>query len=223
MKNLVQDNQLMGPPLVFDPQRLYALFGKRCVDTVLALVLLPVLVPIIGLLYFLVRLDGGPGFFGHTRIGRDGTKFRCWKLRSMVVDAETKLQDYLEANPSAAAEWERDFKLAEDPRITRLGRILRKTSLDELPQLWNVLRGDMSFVGPRPVTDSEITRYGADGGAYLSVKPGVTGGWQVSGRNDVDYDRRIAMDVAYLDQMGLFFDLGVIGKTAFAVVNRTGK
>jgi len=203
--------------------QLYLSHGKRVTDIVLALLLLPVLVPVIAILYLITRRDGGPGFFGHRRVGKDGKVFKCWKIRTMVVGAEQKLQEHLRANPEAAAEWARDYKLENDPRITRIGDFLRRSSLDELPQIWNVLKGEMSFVGPRPIIRTEMHKYAGYQWAYLAVRPGVTGVWQVSGRNDVDYDQRVAMDVDYMSQAGLLFDLGVVVKTAGAVLKRTGK
>jgi len=201
----------------------YMQYGKRMTDLTLAVLMLPVLAPVIAVLYLLTRLDGGPGFFGHRRIGKDGKAFKCWKIRTMVVGAEAKLQEHLQNNPEAAAEWARDFKLDNDPRITRVGNFLRKTSLDELPQLWNVIKGEMSFVGPRPIIRTEMHKYAGYQWAYLAMKPGVTGVWQVSGRNDVDYDERVAMDVEYLSRAGFAYDLGVMFKTAGAVLKSTGK
>ncbi|WP_027245279.1 sugar transferase [Leisingera daeponensis] len=201
----------------------YSRFGKRIFDILFALLLLPVLVPVILILWGVVRLDGGPGFFGHTRVGQNGKPFKCWKVRSMVVDAESRLQAHLDSNPEAAAEWERDHKLTNDPRINRLGRILRKTSLDELPQIWNVLRGEMSFVGPRPIVTKELPKYGSSVSAYLAQKPGITGLWQISGRNDISYDERVALDVAYLSCRGFFKDLKIILRTGAAVLGRTGR
>lgn len=201
----------------------YAKLGKRCFDIVFALFLLPILMPVICMLWAAVRLDGGPGFFGHTRIGRNGQPFKCWKVRSMVVDAEARLQDYLDANPDAAAEWARDHKLTNDPRINRLGHILRKTSLDELPQIWNVLKGEMSFVGPRPIVTKELAKYGSGVSAYLAQKPGITGLWQVSGRNDISYDERVALDVSYLSRCSFGLDLKIIAKTGAAVLGTTGR
>lgn len=214
---VAQDHALEAPTGV------YAAGGKRIFDIFFALLLLPVLVPVIALLWCVVRRDGGPGFFGHTRVGQSGKAFKCWKLRSMVVDAEARLQAYLEANPEAAAEWARDHKLTDDPRINRLGHILRKTSLDELPQIWNVLKGEMSFVGPRPIVTKELTKYGSSVSAYLVQKPGITGLWQVSGRNDISYDERVALDVAYMFKRSFSTDLKIIAKTALAVVDRTGR
>lgn len=201
----------------------YPSFGKRAFDISFALLLLPVLVPVILLLWVLVRCDGGAGFFGHTRVGRNGKPFKCWKLRSMVVNAEAKLQAYLDANPEAAAEWERDHKLTNDPRINGLGHFLRKTSLDELPQIWNVLKGEMSFVGPRPIVTKELKKYGHSVPAYLAQKPGITGLWQVSGRNDISYDERVTLDVAYLTRRSFRTDLQIIARTGLAVLGTTGR
>ncbi|MCT4554241.1 MAG: sugar transferase [Pelagimonas sp.] len=207
----------------FDKATLYTRFGKRALDLTLALLLVPVLAPVVLVLALLVRRDGGDALFGHRRIGRNGKVFKCWKIRTMVPNAERRLLAYLRENPEAAAEWARDHKLENDPRITKLGNFLRRSSLDELPQLWNVIKGEMSLVGPRPIVRSELHKYGTARAAYLAMKPGVTGLWQVSGRNDVSYDERIAMDLTYADSMSMTGDLGIIAKTAGAVLDRTGK
>lgn len=196
---------------------------KAALDVVLVLLALPLVIPVITILYIATRLDGGPGFFGHMRVGRDGRPFRCWKIRTMVPDAEAALAQYLERHPGAAAQWKREFKLDDDPRITPLGTFLRSTSLDELPQVWNVLRGEMSLVGPRPITPEELAHYRGYEWCYLSVKPGITGVWQVSGRNDVSYAERVQMDVEYLRSRSLMLDLSLIMKTVGAVLKRTGK
>jgi lipopolysaccharide/colanic/teichoic acid biosynthesis glycosyltransferase len=141
----------------------------------------------------------------------------------MVVDAEARLAEHLSADPKAAAEWERDRKLTDDPRITQFGRLMRESSLDELPQIFNVLRGEMSFVGPRPVPAAELAKYSGYEWAYKSVKPGITGLWQVSGRNDVDYATRVQMDVRYVRTRSLPGDVGIIVRTAGAVLQRTGR
>nr|WP_156883088.1 sugar transferase [Rhodovulum sp. P5] len=201
----------------------YVRYGKRIFDITLAILSLPVLLPVIALLWVLVRLDGGPGFFLHTRVGRNGKPFKCWKIRSMVVNAEHKLKAYLARNPEAAAEWERDFKLTDDPRVTRIGRFIRKTSLDEIPQIFNVLTGEMSFVGPRPIVTEELQRYGQHASSYMAMTPGVTGLWQVSGRNEISYGERIALDISYLEHCSLRTDLSIIWKTGAAVIFRTGK
>ncbi|WP_236045437.1 MULTISPECIES: sugar transferase [Pseudooceanicola] len=202
---------------------MYTRFVKRVFDLVLALMLLPVLLPVIAVLWILIRRDGGPGFFGHRRLGHNGKSFRCWKIRTMVVDAEARLTQHLANNPEAAEEWKRDQKLTNDPRITKLGHLLRATSLDELPQIWNVLKGEMSFVGPRPITRDEIRRYGKSRVAYLSMRPGLTGLWQVSGRNDVTYDERVAMDVEYAKKASFLMDCKLLVKTFNAVLGQTGR
>lgn len=201
----------------------YTRSAKRTFDVWVALLILLASAPFIGLLYLLVRLDGGPGFYGHMRIGRNGTPFRCWKLRTMVVNSEARLRELLERDPAAAAEWAATFKLTSDPRITAIGRFLRRTSLDEFPQLWNIVLGQMSFVGPRPVTEKELQIYGSLAGNYLSCLPGLTGLWQVSGRNDVSYADRVKLDMEYLASVSFLQDLRIIGRTAGVVLRRTGR
>lgn len=196
---------------------------KRFFDVAFALILLPVIVPVIALLWCVVSLDGQNAFFGHRRIGMDGKAFKCWKIRTMVVDAERKLQEHLANDPQAAEEWARDQKLTNDPRVTRLGQFLRKTSLDELPQIWNVLKGEMSFVGPRPIVRTELQKYGVYRNAYKTMKPGITGLWQVSGRNDVSYDERVMMDLDYMIRASFGLDMRIILGTASAVLGRTGR
>ena len=149
------------------------------------------------MLWVISTRDGGPEFFGHVRVGKDGVPFRCWKVRTMVVDAQEKLEAHLKCNPEAAKEWTQDHKLSNDPRITRYGNVLRRTSLDELPQILNVIKGEMSFVGPRPIVEDELVRYGPFKGTYLSMRPGITGLWQVSGRDDISYDERVDLDLIY--------------------------
>jgi len=203
--------------------RFYRNYAKRSFDLALAIALTPIVAPIIALLWLVAKMDGGSGFFGHTRIGKDSKGFRCWKIRTMVVNAPAKLAVYLENNPEAAKEWKRDHKLRCDPRITPVGDFLRRTSLDELPQLWNVFKGEMSFVGPRPIVQEELSRYGAASRNYLSVRPGITGLWQVSGRNDISYDERVDLDVAYIQNVSFLGDAKLILATANTVLKRTGK
>lgn len=200
----------------------YSTTGKRFCDFCLALVLAPVLFLPILVLALLVKRDGGPAFFGHKRVGKDGKEFRCLKLRTMRPDAEAFLEQYLAENESARAEWVIFYKLKSDPRITRVGRFLRKTSLDELPQIFNVLRGDMSFVGPRPVPMRELVEYGSARHAYLMGRPGITGVWQVSGRNELDYATRVAMDVQYRRSENFVGDTVIILKTPSKVLKATG-
>jgi undecaprenyl-phosphate galactose phosphotransferase len=170
----------------------------------------------------LMRREGGSVIFKHRRIGRGGQTFECLKFRTMIPNADQVLRTLLERDPELKAEWVRDHKLRNDPRITRLGRFLRRTSLDELPQLWNVLRGDMSLVGPRPVVREELLRYGRNVGIYLAAKPGITGLWQVTGRNDTDYRRRVVLDTYYVRNQNLLLDLYILFKTTGVVLGGTG-
>lgn len=196
---------------------------KHILDRVAAALLLVVFAPVFALAAMLIGMDGGPVMFSHRRVGRDGEAFGCLKFRTMVVGAEDLLPEYLRLHPAAAEEWRRGQKLAFDPRVTGIGKLLRRTSLDELPQLWNVLRGEMSLVGPRPVTRSEIsTHYSRCAGVVTSVKPGLTGLWQVSGRNDVDYEKRVALDLRYVESWSLLKDLCILFKTADVVLSRSG-
>ena len=166
--------------------------------------------------------DGGPMIFAHQRVGRGGRLFAVLKFRSMATDAPTRLQHLLDTDPEARVQWERDHKLRNDPRITPLGEFLRRSSLDELPQLFNVLRGEMSLVGPRPIVQAEACRYGRRINDYCSVRPGITGLWQVSGRNDTSYKRRVALDVLYCRRKSLLLDLQVLLMTVPAVLMRRG-
>ena len=173
--------------------------------------------------YRIKKEDPGPIFFAHTRIGKDGKPFPCYKFRSMVVNSKEMLEKHLAENPEARAEWEREFKLKNDPRITPIGQVLRKSSLDELPQIFNVLKGEMSLVGPRPVVQEELDKYyGEAVKEYCSVKPGITGLWQVSGRSDVDYPERVAMDVEYVRTRNLWKDIVILYKTFDVVLNKKG-
>lgn len=196
---------------------------KRCVDLLLVFSLLPILLPVIGILYLVARLDGGKtGFYGHERVGKCGQPFTCWKIRSMSPHSENLLDALLARDAQARADWDRDQKLRNDPRVTRIGRYLRESSLDELPQIWNVLRGEMSIVGPRPVTEAELVRYGTGKRAYLSMRPGITGLWQVSGRNDVTYDERVQFDLTYRENISWFYDACILVRTLGVLLSRNG-
>lgn len=195
---------------------------KRSFDIAGAAGAIVLFAPLMAILWCLVKLDGGPALFGHTRIGAGGRPFTCWKFRSMVVNANEVLAELLRRDPAAAQAWARDFKLKHDPRITGIGRVLRETSLDELPQLWNILRGDMSLVGPRPIVREEMARYGVSIVAYLSCRPGLTGLWQVSGRNDVTYAERVELDQRYTLSWSLGRDISIILKTVGVVLKRSG-
>lgn len=195
---------------------------KRLFDTVAAALLLVTLSPVLLLLALLIRRDGGPALFAHPRIGKQGRVFNCYKFRTMVVDAEQQLEQLLQKRPELRHQWQRERKLRHDPRVSPIGRLLRRTSLDELPQLINVVRGEMSLVGPRPVVRAELPRYGDEVGYYLMVRPGMTGLWQVSGRNDVDYDTRVYLDTWYVKNWSLWHDLVILIKTVRVVLSRSG-
>jgi Undecaprenyl-phosphate galactose phosphotransferase WbaP len=197
-------------------------FLKRLFDIVGSLMLLVVLAPLFAYLVWRIWQTGGAPVFSHARVGRYGRPFGCLKFRTMVPDAERVLKRVLEADPEARAEWERDFKLKDDPRITRIGAFLRRTSLDELPQLWNVLKGEMSLVGPRPIIEQELERYGDQVGYYLEIRPGITGLWQISGRNDTGYEDRVALDSWYVRNWSLWYDLVILVKTVRVVLRREG-
>ncbi len=170
----------------------------------------------------IVALDGGKPVFGHVRVGRHGRPFRCWKFRTMVPDADRRLAEILTSDPQAAAEWQQFQKLSNDVRVTRIGRFLRATRLDELPQLVNVLRGEMSLVGPRPVTAEEIWRYGPAAAAVLSLRPGMTGPWQILGRRRVGYDQRVGLDLGYSRNINFLRDAGIFLRTIKVVLDRSG-
>ena len=200
------------------------IFLKRIFDltlTIFGTILISPLLVFIA--YKIHKEDPGPIIFSHTRIGKDGKEFSCYKFRTMVVNSDEVLEKYLLQNPVAKAEWESNFKLKDDPRITPIGEFLRKSSLDELPQIFNVLKGDMSLVGPRPVVREELDRYYCEATKdYYSVRPGITGLWQVSGRNDVSYDKRVAMDVEYIRTHNLWMDIVLLYKTIDVVWNKKG-
>ncbi len=205
------------------PRGIYRKIGKRFLDVAFICATAPVVVPVIAVLALITAKDGHNPFFGHKRVGLHGREFRCWKIRSMVPDAEAKLKAYLENNPAAKAEWDQNFKLDNDPRITPIGNFLRRSSLDELPQILNILKGEMSVVGPRPVTRKELDLYGPAAREYLSVRPGLTGPWQVGGRNDITYDARVALDVNYTLKHGFWRDTAIILGTVKAVLAKTGR
>jgi lipopolysaccharide/colanic/teichoic acid biosynthesis glycosyltransferase len=195
----------------------------RVFDVALALAALVFFLPLMLLLAILVFVTNpGPVIFAHRRIGKGGRHFHCLKFRTMAVDAEQRLAHLLATDEGARIEWTRDHKLRDDPRVTRLGSFLRKTSLDELPQLINVLRGEMSLVGPRPIVDAERIRYGRYFAHYCQVRPGITGLWQISGRNNVSYRRRVAFDVAYSRSRSLAFDAKILAATIPSVLMARG-
>lgn len=203
-------------------QTFYAVFGKRALDIFIAVSTIVITLPVILFCAAVTALDGQWPFFGHKRVGLNGREFRCWKVRSMVADSEMHLAAHLESDAAARDEWARSRKLKNDPRITRFGMFLRKSSLDELPQILNVLMGEMSIVGPRPVVRDELQLYGSNRRAYLKMRPGITGLWQVSGRNGVSYDDRVGFDQEYSETYSLRRDLTIILQTFRVVVTRNG-
>lgn len=195
----------------------------RAFARVSALVLLVLSAPLLLLIAGLVWLeDRGPVVFAHYRIGRNGRPFRCYKFRTMVRNADVVLRELLATDAQRRAEWERDQKFEHDPRVTRIGNFLRRTSLDELPQLYNIWRGEMAFVGPRPIVVQELNRYGVWMRHYLSVPPGLTGLWQVSGRNDVSYEQRVALDRDYVEQRSWLLDALIVARTFKVIALRHG-
>jgi Undecaprenyl-phosphate galactose phosphotransferase WbaP len=198
-------------------------FIKRASDIVISCGALILGFPLLMALAVWVKITSpGPLFYGHERIGRSGKRFKAWKFRSMCVNADEVLEKTLSENPELKAEWDATQKLQNDPRVSSSGRFLRKTSLDELPQLWNVIRGEMSLVGPRPIVASEVEKYDKTFGNYLRVTPGVTGFWQVSGRNLTTYDKRVELDDYYVKNWSLFFDLYILFRSIKTVVFREG-
>jgi undecaprenyl-phosphate galactose phosphotransferase len=195
---------------------------KRGFDIVASLSALVIGSPILCWIAIKVLASGRPIFYGHKRVGRNGKPFPCYKFRTMMPNADVLLRELLANDPAAKEEWERDFKLKNDPRITPIGRFLRRTSLDELPQLWNVLKGEMSLVGPRPIVDAELERYGNQVDYYLEARPGITGLWQISGRNDITYDTRVYLDAWYVKNWSLFSDLVILFKTVKVIFKKDG-
>lgn len=195
----------------------------RTIDVTIALAAVLLLLPLLVLLIVTLKLTSrGPILFAHPRIGKGGQVFPCYKFRSMVVNSSEVLERHLAECPQARAEWQRDHKLRNDPRVTPIGRLLRRTSLDEVPQIFNVLRGEMSLVGPRPIVAGEIFRYRQYIFDYMSVKPGITGLWQISGRNNTTYRRRVALDTAYARSRNVAFDIAIMARTVPAVLLGSG-
>ncbi|HXJ00768.1 MAG TPA: sugar transferase [Micropepsaceae bacterium] len=198
------------------------LSAKRILDIVGALAALMLFAPLMTVIYVGLLLSGGSPIFVQHRVGRNGGLFRCYKFRSMVKDANRVLSDYLEHNPAAREEWNRSFKLLRDPRITWFGQCLRRTSMDELPQLFNVLKGEMSLVGPRPIVPNEVEYYADKITDYCRCRPGMTGLWQVSGRNLVSYDRRVRLDAIYARKQSVRLDMIILLRTVKVVVSGAG-
>lgn len=210
------NEDVMTMPLQFPIRSIPA---KRIFDILFSLGALAVLSPILLLIAIAIRYSSKKVIFSHERVGRGGRTFKCYKFCSMYPNAEQRLKELLEQDPMLKMEWEQKFKLKNDPRITPIGAFLRKTSLDELPQFWNVLIGDLSVVGPRPVVKAEVMKHlGASAPKILSIRPGLTGIWQVSGRSNTSYADRISMDLQYIESHSLFLDLKLIVKTFPAMI-----
>ena len=204
------------------PDRRPELLFKLVFDVAIAMLALLFLLPVFVVIAAAVSMDGGPVFYAHPRIGRGGRTFRCLKFRSMKVDADKLLADLLANDPAEALEWAVNRKLRNDPRVTAVGRFLRRSSLDELPQLINILRTEMSLVGPRPIVQQELPRYGASVSKYYEFRPGLTGLWQVSGRSDTSFSERVRFDALYADSWSLGADFLIIAKTIPAVFGGAG-
>lgn len=196
--------------------------AKRILDISIIVITAPITLFVMLGVMIICCLDGHSPFYSQLRVGRNGRLFQCWKFRTMVPHNQCILQKYLSENPTAMLEWLALKKLKNDPRITPMGRFLRQSSLDELPQLLNIFRGEMSIVGPRPIVPDEIEKYGDDIKYYLALRPGLTGLWQTSGRNTIDYDARVGLDVTYQQSQSLALDLKIIFRTFGTVLSRTG-
>jgi undecaprenyl-phosphate galactose phosphotransferase len=199
-------------------------FLKRAIDYLITLILLPLIMPLFIFIALLVKITSkGPIIFSHERVGKGGKIFKCYKFRTMYIDAEEKLKQILETNPEVKVEWETKYKLTNDPRVTPIGKFLRKTSLDELPQIFNVLKGEMSLIGPRPVTKEELDKYYKEKAElYCLIPPGITGLWQVSGRSNLTYEERVNLDCWYIRNWSLWLDLVILLKTVKVVLKGEG-
>lgn len=225
--NIIVDEAIVQPNIKEKVEVRKVLYKvvKRLIDILGGLVGCVLLVPITVAVYIarkVLKEDDGPMFYEHLRYGKDGKKFRIYKFRSMCIDADKKLKEYLEQDEEAKKEFEENHKLKDDPRITKLGNFIRKTSIDELPQFINVLKGDMSLIGPRPIVDGEIEKYGENKDKFLSVRPGLTGYWAANGRSDITYEERMKMELYYVDNISFKLDIQIFFKTIISVVKKEG-
>lgn len=209
-----------GPSVGPRRPSVYRRLFKRPLDVLLVLFGMPIVAPVVLILALIVWSDGGRPFYSQMRVGRNGRQYRMWKLRSMVVDADARLSSYLASNEEARQEWETTQKLRDDPRITRVGRFIRRSSLDELPQLWNVLKGEMSLIGPRPMMPCQEGMYECE--AYYRVRPGITGFWQTAGRNDTSFADRAWYDERYERDLSFVNDAAILIRTVGVVLKATG-
>ena len=225
--NIVAENTIVEKNLKekIDVRKIVYGFLKRIIDILGGIVGVVLLIPVTIGVYIarkILKEDDGPLFYEQLRYGKGGKQFRIYKFRSMCMNADKRLNEYLDQNDEAKKEFEENQKLKNDPRITKIGKVLRKTSIDELPQLINVLRGDMSLIGPRPVVDGEIEKYGKNKDKFLSVKPGITGYWAANGRSDTSYDERIKMELYYVDNISFKLDVKIFFKTILSVIKKEG-
>lgn len=225
--NIIVDEAIVQPNIKEKVEVRKVLYKvvKRLIDILGGLVGCVLLVPITVAVYIarkVLKEDDGPLFYEHLRYGKDGKKFRIYKFRSMCIDADKRLKEYLEQNEEARIEFEENHKLKDDPRITKLGKFIRKTSIDELPQFINVLKGDMSLIGPRPIVDGEIEKYGENKDKFLSVRPGLTGYWAANGRSDITYEERMKMELYYVDNISFNLDFKIFFKTILSVIKKEG-
>ncbi|WP_326517979.1 sugar transferase [Acinetobacter sp. CAAS 2-6] len=202
--------------------RFFSRIIKRLFDIFFAVFFITILSPFMLILFLIIRSDGGSAFYAHERVGRNGKIFKCLKFRSMAQNSKELLEKILQNDPEAKQEWETSYKLKNDPRVTKVGKFIRQTSLDELPQLFNILKGEMSVVGPRPVTSEELSKYKKSIPYYLISKPGLTGLWQVSGRSDVDYDTRVLLDTTYIKNWSFLKDIMIVIKTVKVILTKNG-
>ena len=225
--NIIVDEAIVQPNIKEKVEVRKVLYKvvKRLIDILGGLVGCVLLVPITVAVYIarkVLKEDDGPMFYEHLRYGKDGKKYRIYKFRSMCIDADKRLKEYLEQNEEARIEFEENHKLKDDPRITKLGKFIRKTSIDELPQFVNVLKGDMSLIGPRPIVDGEIEKYGENKDKFLSVRPGLTGYWAANGRSDITYEERMKMELYYVDNISFKLDIQIFFKTIISVMKKEG-
>lgn len=225
--NIVAENTIVEKNLKekIDVRKIVYGFLKRIIDILGGIVGVVLLIPVTIGVYIarkILKEDDGPLFYEQLRYGKGGKQFRIYKFRSMCMNADKRLKEYLNQNDEAKKEFEENHKLKNDPRITKIGNVLRKTSIDELPQLINVLKGDMSLIGPRPVVDGEIQKYGKNKDKFLSVRPGITGYWAVNGRSDTSYDERIKMELYYVDNISFKLDVKIFFKTILSVIKKEG-
>ena len=225
--NIVAENTIVEKNLKekIDVRKIVYGFLKRIIDILGGIVGVVLLIPVTIGVYIarkILKEDDGPLFYEQLRYGKGGKQFRIYKFRSMCMNADKRLNEYLDQNDEAKKGFEENHKLKNDPRITKIGNVLRKTSIDELPQLINVLKGDMSLIGPRPVVDGEIEKYGKNKDKFLSVRPGITGYWAANGRSDTSYDERIKMELYYVDNISFKLDVKIFFKTILSVIKKEG-